>query len=212
MSAIRPTSGALPAVGVSLLLTAIGVAGQQAEEASLPGHVLGDPQAPVEIVEFGDYSCTFCAQFERETMPSVIEEWIESGRASYRFVAFDRSYFREGRDGARAAECAARQDAFWPMHRLLYSRQDQWLGHGGGRERMRAWAVELGLDGGRFDACWQDDPSRPLLERNTELAHARGVRGTPMFFINGKPAVGALPYDLFRSLLDQAAGGGGSRE
>lgn len=192
-----------------LLLSAPAAGLGQAADMALPGHLLGDASAPVEIVEFGDYSCTFCAQFERTTMPSVRTEWIEQGRASYRFVPFHKSYFREGRNAARAAQCAARQHAFWPMHELIYARQDEWLGRRGQRERLRSWAMELGLDGEAFDACWDEDPGERLLERNTNLAHSRGVRGTPAFFINGRPAVGALSYRDFRVLLAQAATGGG---
>jgi hypothetical protein len=83
------------------------------------------------IIEFGDFACPACAAFARETTAEIEREWIMTGRARLQFIPID--VFRTGRLAARAAECAAEQDAFWPMHDLLYARQKEWLGRGGQR-------------------------------------------------------------------------------
>lgn len=168
-------------------------------------HRRGDPNAKVVIVEFGDFGCSACAAFARGTMPLIKREWIDTGRARVQFVSFD--LLRTGRLAARAAECAAEQGAFWPMHDLLYERHKDWLGRGGQDEKFGSWAVELGLDDQRFATCWEQDPSKEVLDRNTRLARSLGVRGTPTFLVNGKVVVGALPYDDFAVVLEEAAKG-----
>ncbi|MGH7502456.1 MAG: DsbA family protein [Longimicrobiales bacterium] len=167
------------------------------------GYVEGRPDAPIQIIEFADYSCPFCAKFSRETMPAFRRDWIETGRASIRFIGFHNSYYEPGRDAARAAECAADQDAFWAMHDLIFERQRGWLSRGGQRERFEEWAEELGLDMPAFRLCWKEDPGKDRLEHNTKLARERGVRATPTFFIGGKKIEGALTYEQLRALLEQ---------
>ncbi|MGH7576252.1 MAG: DsbA family protein, partial [Longimicrobiales bacterium] len=74
-------------------------------------------------------------------------------------------------------------------------------------EKFGNWAVELGLDDQRFATCWEQDPSKEVLDRNTKLARSLGVRGTPTFLVNGKVVVGALPYEDFAAILEEAAKG-----
>lgn len=166
------------------------------------GRTLGRPDAPIQIVEFADYSCPFCAQFSRETMPLLRSEWIETGRARVRFIGFHNSYYKPGRDAARAAECAAEQDAFWIMHDLIFERQRGWLSRSGQRERFETWADELGLDLPAFRECWERNPSNDLLDQNTRVARKHGVRATPTFVIGGRRIEGALTYEQLRRLLE----------
>jgi protein-disulfide isomerase len=166
------------------------------------GHLEGRADAPVRIVEFADYSCGFCAQFSRETMPALRREWIETGRASFRFIGFHNSYFKPGRDAARAAECAADQGAFHTMHDLIFERQRGWLSRGGQRERFETWAEEIGLDTDEFRQCWDRNPSKDRLDRNAEAARDHGVRATPTFYIGARRIEGALAYDEFRAILE----------
>lgn len=147
---------------VSLLATTRGVHAQDVSE-SATGHEKGDPGATTLIIEFGDFACPACAAFARETMPEIERQWIMTGRARLQFIPID--VFRTGRLAARAAECAAEQDAFWPMHDLLYARQKEWLGRGGQREKFESWARDLGLDVDRYRACWDRDPAKDRIER-----------------------------------------------
>ncbi len=197
---------AFMAVPAALFVVTSALNAQDGFDLPAAAHHKGDRNAKVVIVEFADFGCSSCAVFARATMPAVQRDWIATGRARVQLIPFD--LLRTGRLAARAAECAAEQDAFWPMHDVLYQRQKDWLGRGGQREKFVAWARELGLDGKRFDACWDKDPSKELIDRNTKLARALGVRGTPTFLVNGKVIVGALIYEEFAALLEAAERGG----
>jgi len=200
-----------PAISFAIVL-ALGasrsLAGARQEGGSLEtaGHEKGDPAAPLLIIEFADFACSTCAAFARGTMPRVEEEWIRTGRARYRIIPFDM--LRTGRDAAVAAECAAEQNAFWPMHDLLYARQRQWLGKGGQKERFEGWAGELGLDRDRLAACQKTDTARKRFESNTRLAREHRVRGTPTFIIGGEMVAGGLEYAQFNEVLERIAGSG----
>lgn len=169
------------------------------------GHLKGSMDAPIEIVEYGDFACASCGQFARETLPHIIDRWIETGRARLRFVPFNLSVFRPGGAAARAAECAARQEAFWAMHDRLYARQDEWLGRGGQRGRMEAYARALGLDAAAFRACLDDPGVAAMIDANTEAARTAGVRATPTFVVNGRRIEGALDTAAFAAILEVAA-------
>ncbi|MGH7470305.1 MAG: DsbA family protein [Longimicrobiales bacterium] len=168
------------------------------------GHQKGRPDAAIVIIEFTDFGCSACAQFARQTLPLIQREWIATGRARMRMIPFDA--LKTGRSAAQAAECAARQDAFWSMHDLLFARHKEWLGRRGQREIFHTWAAELGLNVAQFRACYDSDPGMKWLERNSELARMHGVPGTPAFVVNGQPLVGALPYPAFANALANATG------
>lgn len=166
------------------------------------GYERGATDARIVIVEFVDYSCSACATFARATMPGLQREWIATGRARIRVIPFDAGL--TGRAAARAALCAGEQDAFWRMHDLLFERQSKWRGRIMQARLLEDFAAELGLDAATFVACWKSGRALESLERNTRLARSYGVPGTPAFFVNGRPLVGALGYDEFVNYLRQA--------
>lgn len=203
---ILPMSLAAVSLFVS---TATAARAQHNFDVPASSHELGDPKAKIVIVEFGDFGCSACAVFARTTMPAIHRDWIATGRARVQFIPFD--LLRTGRLAARAAECAAEQDKFWPMHDVLFERQKDWLGRGGQPEKFAGWAGELGLDGERFGTCWEEDPSKEPLDQNTKLARSLGVRGTPTFLVNGMVIVGALLYEDFAAVLERAAAAAAAR-
>jgi protein-disulfide isomerase len=192
------------ALGLLLMLALARRAANERERYDLPesGHEKGAPTARIVILEFADFSCAACAAFAQQTLPSIEREWIATGRARLRIIPFDA--LGTGRSAARAAECAAQQNAFWPMHDLLFARQKEWLGRRGQRDQFIAWATQLGLDPDEFRACWSSDQGKQHLERNTRLARQHGVPGTPAFAVNGRALVGALPYPEFQAALEAA--------
>jgi protein-disulfide isomerase len=154
------------------------------------------------ILEFADFACAACAAFARETLPQVEQEWIETGRVRLRVVPFDPGGVSRG--AARAAECAAEQQAFWPMHDLLFEHQKEWVGRRGQGEKFEAWAADLGIDLDKFRKCWVSEAARRTVDGNTLIVRSYRVPGTPAFVINGRALVGALPYGKFTAVLDSA--------
>ncbi len=168
------------------------------------GYSLGDPAAPIHVVEFMDLGCRECRRFAEETFPSIQEEYVSTGRVYWQVIPYVSGLQPNGEQGARAAECAADQDAFWPMHDALYEHQTEWWTKRRPQRQHRRYAEALDLDTDRFGRCYREKETGERTAANTEAALRAGVRGTPTFFVNGRMVLGALPVELFRAVLDDA--------
>jgi protein-disulfide isomerase len=167
------------------------------------GHAMGDPDAPVAVVEYADFACSACAEFALETWPRVRRELVESGRVHWRLVPFSLG-FRHGRRAARAAECAARQDGFWAMHDALFAGQGRWMRPRRPEDTFEEMAEALGLESAALRRCIDDDGPQDHLNRAQTEAEEAGVRATPTFLVNGRPVLGALPFDMFVQTVEAA--------
>lgn len=158
---------------------------------------IGEANAPITIVEYTDYQCPYCARHAIETLPTMLAEMIETGRARYLVKDFPLdSIHAQARAAAVAARCAGEQDAYWPMHDALFARQAEW-GVTGANDVFATMAGELGLDGDAFGECLAAGRYDAVIQANLDEGLLLGVNGTPGFFINGFPISGAQPYDLF---------------
>lgn len=168
--------------------------------------ILGDPLAPITIVEFGDYQCHQCYNWFHNTKPAVFENYIETGKANFVFV--DLAFL--GRDSpiaAQASYCAEDQGMYWEYHDTLYNFQDSKIDGGwANSERLKAFAGNLGLDMESFNECLDSGKYSQRVQYNIQQAKAHGVQGTPGFFIVGpdgqEQLSGAQPYSVFKKILD----------
>lgn len=167
------------------------------------GYDVGDREAPVVLIDFSDFGCPYCARFSTETYPTLEREYVRTGKVFFKYVPFVMGMFPHGQEAARAAECAAEQGRFWPMHDLLYAHQAEWKRAREPAVAFGAYVDSLGLDHARFGACYARG-SHPRTQRANEAAHDIGVRVTPSFIVNGRPVEGALPLADFRRVLDAA--------
>lgn len=184
--------------------TGAAIAGQDPASFDV-GHVLGDPDAPVAVVEFSDFGCPYCARFARATLPQIRDELIDEGLVRWRYVPVTFGFAGGDVMGA-AAECAAREggsDTFWEVHDLFYSRQVALQGPDA-RARILDWLTELDLDRDAIDRCMDAPSTRALLTRHNQVAQEWYVRGTPTFLINGVPMSGAMPIEFFRKVFATA--------
>ena len=165
-------------------------------------HFDGDPDAPVTLVEFGDYSCGYCGKFAQDTLPQIREKYVKSGQVKLAHINYP-ILGPGSMAAAQAAECAAHQGSFWEYSDLLYANQSS----GFSPDNVLALAEELGLDTADFEQCLADTPDQASLENDFRLGQMLGVRGTPAFLINGRPVSGALPYEQFEQIIEAALAG-----
>lgn len=178
-------------------------AGAQEPDGDSVGYTLGAPRAPVVVVEYSDFACTACGQFWRETWPRVRAELVETGRVRWRHVPFLLG-FRHGDRATKAAECAADQGAFWPMLDRVFASQSRWMSERKPDASLKGLGEGLGLDQGAFEACYDENGGEDRTRAANRAARDAGVRGTPTFFVNGRPAVGALDFEMFLLVVERA--------
>lgn len=173
--------------------------------------VLGDPNAPVTLVEFSDFQCPFCRGLWRDALPQIKEKYIKTGKVKFVYRDFPlTSIHGLAQKYAEAGECADAEGRFWQMHDKIFEEQDK---KGAGTifdytvMDLKRWAREIGLEGPRFDACLDSGKYRDEVQKDFNDGQAAGVSGTPGTFINGRLVVGALPFEQFQSLIDAALAG-----
>lgn len=165
--------------------------------------VLGDPDAPVTIVEYASLTCPHCARFHIETYPTLKSEYIDTGLAKLviREVYFDY----EGLIASAIARCGGAAN-FYKFMDVILEQQRQWRSSGD-RGTIVGELRRIGLLGGlppeRVDACISDqDYLRALAERYQQTASADEVEATPFFLVNGERLRGAVGIDEFREVVD----------
>lgn len=164
-------------------------------------HFYGQPNAPVTIVEFGDFNCGYCGRWARETLPLIDEKYIQTGKVRMAYVHYP-ILGADSMTAAEATECASQQNKFWDYHNLLYANQ----GIGFTPTNLIRLAEDLGLDKTAFENCLANFSDRVSLEDDIRLAQVMGVRGTPAFLVNGIPLAGAYPYEDFEQVIEHSLG------
>ena len=165
------------------------------------GYDVGDPAAPVVMVEFSDFGCPYCAQHAREAFPALEREFIAVGKVFYKHVPFVMGMFPNGDRAARAAECAGEQGRFWPMHDSVYAHQRDWKRGGDPDRVLTTLAGQVVPDAERWAGCYAVDRPGARTQAANAGAQRLGVRATPTFFINGQLVEGALPLAVMRQGL-----------
>jgi predicted DsbA family dithiol-disulfide isomerase len=149
-------------------------------------HIRGPLDAPVTVVEYGDFECPYCGQAE-PVLRELLRDFSDV-RYVWRHLPLNDVHVH-AQETAEAAEAAALQGAFWEMHDLLLDHQDALE-----TDELIAYADELGLDEERFSADLQAGVGAPRVADDIDSADLSGVSGTPTFFINGRRHYGA--YDI----------------
>ena len=179
-----------------------------AQETDLDGlaYDRGSPDAPVVIVEYGDFACSACGEFARDTWPAIYSEFIETGRVFWRFVPFELG-FRNSDESVRLGHCGAVLGDFWGLHDALFESQRDWLDERKPKDKLFAVAAALGHDLEAVEQCYDDNPGKDRTRDANRAARKDGVRATPTFFIDGFQVQGALPFEMFEGLIEAAEEG-----
>ncbi len=153
-------------------------------------HVLGDPAAPVTVLEYGDYECPYCAA-AAPVLRQLVEESDGRVRLVFRHFPLAGNH-PHALTAALAAEAAGAQGAFWPMHDLLFARQDRLSD-----VALRAYAEELGLDGSRVvGEAAQEFAGKVMADFEQGLEDE--VAGTPTVIVDGRPFAGRVELAALR--------------
>ena len=142
-------------------------------------HVMGDENAKLMLLEYGDYECPACIQAE-----PLIQHLVETHRGRLRFVFrhFPLVEVHPNAElAAEAAEAAAAQGRFWPMHHLLFAQV-----HHLTPDALAGYAQSLGLDMNRFNAELADHIYTQRIQEHRRAGERSGLRATPTFFLNGQ--------------------------
>jgi protein-disulfide isomerase len=159
--------------------------------------VKGAKNAKVTIVEFSDFQCPFCSRVE-PTIDKVVEEYKDTVRVVFKQLPLP---FHNNAHAAAEASLAAKAQGgdkkFWEMHKKLFANQQ-----GLDRPSLEKYAGELGLNVEKFKADLDSGKFKAKVDQELAEGNKIGARGTPSFFINGKPFVGAQPYEAFKAKID----------
>ena len=168
---------------------------------------LGSENAPVTIVEFGDYQCEACYHWFHNTRDTLIDNYIETGKAKLVFV--DLPFL--GRDSPKAAQasyCAEDQGKYWEYHTMLYTFQDGLPDSGwADRDRLNSFAFSLDMNMDEFNDCMDSSKYAKRVKANYDEAVKNGVQQTPTFIIISQDGTiekfaGAQPYSVFAATIE----------
>jgi len=163
---------------------------------------LGDPNAKVLMVEWGDYQCPFCERFFQQVEPTLREQYIKTGKVRFAFRDF-QFLGQESTDAGIAARCANEQGKFWEYHDKLFKEQKGENQGTFAKANLKKFAVDLGLDTAKFNICLDSDKYKDAVEKDAAAGRDAGVSGTPTTFINGRVVNGAQPLANFTKIIDE---------
>jgi protein-disulfide isomerase len=163
--------------------------------------VKGSENAPVTIIDFGNFQCDACAKFTLETLPLIEEEYIKTGKVKLVFRDVPVAHDEYAQKAAEAAECADDQGKFWEYHDILFEKQMEWSVEG--VDKLKEYARTLGLDMRKFNDCLDSGKHADEVQKDLKDAISYGAKTTPTIFINGIKVEGAQPYSVYKELIEQ---------
>jgi predicted DsbA family dithiol-disulfide isomerase len=158
------------------------------------GPARGREDAPVTIVEFGDFQCPYCREAEG-SLRAVMSKYPDQVRVVFRNLPL-ASLHPNATTAAEAGVCAEHQGMFWQMHDAMYQDQSALS-----ESALKGTAQRLGLKMDGFSACLADPGTKQELDTDRKAADELNVTGTPYFFINGRPLNGSVPVERFESVI-----------
>ena len=189
-----PTSSAGPGTGLAKSLGEISL-----------DKSLGDENAPVVVVEYGDFQCPACQQFFTGAVRQLKDEYVQAGKVRFVFRQF-AFLGKESQWAAEASECANDQGRFWDYYDKLYQEQN---GENVGifsKDNLQRFAVDLGLDTADFNQCLDSERHIAKVQQETLEGQQAGVRGTPTVFVNGQYIENGGSYPVLKAAVEAALG------
>jgi protein-disulfide isomerase len=146
----------------------------------------GSPDAPLTVIEYGDFQCPSCAAFATQQEAGFDQRYIETGKVRFIYHDFPLPQHNNAVIAAAAARAAGEQGKFWPMHDLLFARQRAWSSSSAIQSLLVSYAEAIGLDRQAFEQALTSETFVPALEAARQQSEQRGVQATPTFEVNGR--------------------------
>ena len=168
--------------------------------------IMGASDAPITIIEFGDYQCPNCKKWFLNTKPDIVTNYIDSGKA--KLVFMDIAFLgKDSIPASIATYCAEEQGKYWDYHGFLYSNQLSIDNGWANSDSLKGYASNLGLNMDMFVSCLDSTKYQKRVQFNTEEAQNNGVTGTPTFFIVGQEGIqekviGPQPFSVFEKIIE----------
>ena len=168
--------------------------------------VLGSADAQITIVEFGDYQCEACYHWFHNTRDTLIDNYIETGKAKLIFV--DLPFIgQDSRIAAQASYCAEDQGKYWEYHEILYIFQEGENSGWADRDRLNSFAFSLDMNMDEFNDCMDSSKYQKRVKANYNEAVKHGVQQTPTFIIISQDGTiekfaGPQPYSVFAAIIE----------
>jgi protein-disulfide isomerase len=175
-----------------------------ARTTSGQGRILGDPNAPVTLVEYADFQCPVCKRAETSLLPEIEKDYIQTGKVKLEFRMYP-FIGQESWNAAQAADAAGDQGKFWEYHDALFNAQGAENGGNFTFEKLVAIAERLGLDVQKFSDTLSANTHLKAIQKEKDAAN--GVSSTPTFFVTDgttdKKIVGVQAYGVFKAAFDE---------
>lgn len=164
--------------------------------------ILGKPNAPVTIIEYGSLSCPHCAHFAADVLPQLKKQWIDTGKA--RLIFRDFPLDQEAMAAETVARCAVPPARYYPLIDMMFANQDRWVVEQDWRAALQRLVQLAGISKKQFDACLANKTIEDQVAQSRLIASQQlGVDATPTFFINGKKFEGAPTEEALSANLTE---------
>ncbi|MCF3936057.1 DsbA family protein [Acuticoccus sp. M5D2P5] len=188
---------ALPLAGLSL--PAFAQSADTAAAEPLPDVVLGDPNAPVTIVEYASMTCPHCANFHKTTFQELKKEYIDTGKV--KFVLREFPFDPLAAAVFMIARCS--DDKYYDVVDLFFETQGEWAVREGALAKIRGLARQTGMTDSAFEACLTDQKLLDGINAVKDRGYSEfNVTGTPTILIDGEKLEGARTMNAFREIID----------
>ena len=171
--------------------------------AALADRVLGNPDAPVTIIDYSSLTCPHCAEFHNTTLPQIKKEYLDTGKAKliFRDFPFDQWALK----ASALARCAPKE-RYYPLLDVLFKQQNVWSRAADPAKALKQIGALAGVPEAAVDACWASkELTDGILQIQIDGSVKDKVEATPTFVINGKEKIsGAQPFAAFAKAIDAA--------
>jgi protein-disulfide isomerase len=173
-----------------------------------PVMIIGDKNAKLTMVEFTDYQCPFCEKYYTDTHKQLVEKYVKTGKMKIVMRDQALSFHPNANSAAQLVRCSVEQGKGVEMHDQLFSNQAAWVQLTG--DALNAKYAELakaaGADGAKAVECVKSGKHKAKVDADGQLGTRVGAGGTPTFFFEGKPLVGAQPFTAFDTMIAEKSG------